>query len=91
MKRWPLVFRLTSGHPGTVELKMTPQNVDRFGATTGKWSETTKGGIKNYMVGEEIESYTLVQFSCSSDIMIRNIKKQARAKRTVYVKILVVR
>ena len=57
MKRWPLVFRLTSGHPGTVELKMTLQNVDRFGATTGKWSETTKGGIKNYMVGEEIESY----------------------------------
>jgi len=47
---------------------MTLQNVDRFGATTGKWSETTKGGIKNYMVGEEIESYTLVQFVCFSDI-----------------------
>jgi len=47
---------------------MTLQNVDRFGATTGKWSETTKGRIKNYMVGEEIESYTLVQFVCFSDI-----------------------
>ena len=80
MKRWPLVFCLASGHPGTAELKMTPQNVDRFGATTGKWSETTKGRIKNYMVGEEIESYTLVQFVCFSDIT-EHLKK-AWVKRT---------
>ena len=61
---------------------MTLQNVDRFGATTGKWSETTKGRIKNYMVGEEIESYTLVQFVCFSDITEHLIMKKAWVKGT---------
>ena len=41
------------------------------------------------MVGEEIESFTLVQFVCFSDI--RNILKKAWVKRTGVAKIPVVR
>ena len=40
------------------------------------------------MVGEEIESFTLVQFVCFSDI--RNILKKAWVKRTGVAKIPVV-
>ena len=42
-----------------------------MGQRLGNGLKATKGGIKNYMVGEKIESYTLVQFVCFSDI--RNI------------------